>query len=230
MVFLVAVAISLIIQTSCTKKAENTGSSVISLNVPDVSSSGKSSGPGQKVGSFAALPANRRACFGINILADDIPSLAGSTCSPKTGIVAGFVESGGTIQVEVPRGENRTFELYLYLMADGETAACPTMGKVFAAADLPKLYNLGSTSNVAIRNAVEDVTITASFPGLSQTVATTNSMPASCGAIAAPSAPANQRVSTAAGVAVGGGIKLVGRIGDVKGTTLTGGGVRLKSQ
>jgi len=163
-------------------------------------------------------------------MADDIPSLAGSSCSPKTGIVAGFVESGGTIQVEVPRGENRTFELFLYLMADGETTACPPMGKVFAAADLSKIYSLGKTANVAIRNAVEDVTITADFPGVSQTIATTNSMPPSCGAVALPTTPPRQRISSASGIATGGGMKLTGRVGDVKGTTLTGGGVRLKSQ
>lgn len=225
----VAIALIGLGSSACTKKNENSGSSVISLSVPDVGGSAKGTNANQKVGSFAALPANRRACFGINVIADDIPAI-GTECSPKMGIVAGFVESGGTIQVEVPRGENRTFELYLYLLPDGETMSCPTMGKTFAAADLPKLYNLGSTPNIAIRNAVEEVTITASFPGLTQSLLATNSLPSSCGAVAAPSTPPKQRTSAASGVAIGGSIKLIGRVGDVKGTALTGGGIRLKTQ
>lgn len=207
---------------ACAKKQDNGGTSVISLVAPE--------GRSNKVGAFAALPSNRRACFGVNITADDIASVPGTACSPKAGIVAGFVESGGTIQIEVPRGDNRKFELYMYLMAEGETVACPTMARVFASSELPKLYFLGATPNISIRKAVEDVTITADFPGLSQTLAVTNSYPASCVAATTPNLPPSQAISTATGNAVGSGIRLSGRIGEVKDVVLVGGGIRLKTK
>lgn len=206
---------------SCTKKKPE-GSSVIALHVPSVGSANT------KEGSFAAIPEGRKACFGVSITAADILGTPATTCSPKTGIVAGFVESGGTVQVEVPKGEGRTFELYMYLAPDGDTNPCPEMGKVFSAAQLAGLYFMGSASGVAINNPVEDVTITATFPGVAQTLATAQAYPANCVATTAPSGGRTGLwLSSAAGAATGGGMKLLAHVGEVKGPVLTGGGMKL---
>ena len=153
-------------------------------------------------------------------------TIPATTCSPKTGVTAGFVAEGGTLSVEVPRGEARMFELYMYLQDAGSTQPCPTLGKKFSAIDLAHVYFMGSTT-VAIRNPVEDITLVASFPGVNQTLATTNSYPAVCMAVAAPTGLPGFHVSNGAGTAVGGGIRLSGAVGKTAGPVLTGGGMRM---
>lgn len=213
---------------SCAKKPQSlSGTSLIALQVPSLSKSGSGGQTKSEIGTFAAIPTTRKACFGVNIVAADIKGLPSETCNPKTGIVAGFVESGGLINVEVPKGEGRTFELYLYLASDGDTSPCPQMGMRFSSAQLSKLYYLGAATGISIKNAVEDVTITATFPGVAQTLAVANSYPTSCTVTSNPSSVPGFSVSAEAGVATGAGMKLNGRFGRNDGTVLSGGGMKL---
>lgn len=204
---------------SCTKKAETT-TSVIALKVPSLQSQKNN------VGTLSTIPTDRKACWGVNIIASDMPTTPATTCSPKTGVTAGYVADGGMISVDVPRGEARMFELYMYLQDAGSTQGCPTFGKKFSASDLTHVYFMGSTT-VAIRNPVEDITLVASFPGLNQTIASLNTYPATCTAVTPPAGVPGLHVSNGAGTAVGGGIRLSGTVGKTAGPALIGGGMRM---
>ncbi len=210
---------------SCTKKPNvNEGSTVISLKLPGKDGSSKAAGKGG-VSAFAALPASRKACFGVNVLANDIVGLPANTCNPKVGIVAGFIESGGTISLEVPRGEGRTFDLYLYLAPEGDVGPCPAMPQRFSTAQLKNLYYIGTSGPVALTKLVEEINIVADFPGLTQTLAAVNSYPASCTTF--PQVQPGFSVIPDRRVVTGGGITLSGRVGAANGKVLSGGGIKL---
>ncbi len=181
----------------------------------------------QKVsGQSTPWPSDRKACFGVNVTATDIP-LNYPSCSPTTGIVAGYVEPDQTIEVDVPMGKSRKIDLYLYLQPAGQNNPCPKIGPSFSGTYLSETYLIGSAT-ADLASQTETVTITASFPGLSNNIATQNSMPTTCTATTPPpSGPPGFNVGTAAGVAAGTGYKMLGRIGG-NGTVMTGTGYNLK--
>ncbi len=210
---------------SCTKKPDlNGGSTVITLQLPAKDGSSKALGKGG-VSAFSAIPVNRKACFGVNVLADDIVALPENSCNPKVGIVAGFIESGGTISLEVPRGERRTFDLYLYLAPEGDVSPCPPMPLRFSTAQLKNLYYIGTSGPVSLTKLVEEINIVASFPGLEQTFAAVNSYPASCTTF--PQVQPGFSVIPDRRVVTGGNITLSGRVGAANGKVLSGGGIKL---
>lgn len=185
----------------------------------------------QKVGAFSALPANRKACFGVNVLAGDIKETPASTCSPRTGIIAGFAEAGQTLEVTVPRGDGRDFELYMYLMAENDNGACPAMLAPFSPTQISKIYYLGAATNVGLHSDTVDVTINATFSSLANTIANQNSYPASCTVADATQTVPRFHVSSGAQVATGGAMKLSARIGKtVSGPSASGGGMRIEKQ
>lgn len=179
------------------------------------------------VSAFAALPTDRKICYGVSIKGPGIEGFPGSSCAPATGIVGGFVEEGTPLEVFVNRGENRTIELYLFTLPVGSTSACPGMGQNLQGPGLTSTYLIGSKTGVSILNDVETVEITVSFPGLASSVATQMSVPLSCTPGVAPQR-SGFRVSTAAGTLTGGGFKLKGRVGQPNsGTLATGSGYKL---
>lgn len=173
-------------------------------------------------------PSDRKACFGVNVTATDISSNYPS-CSPKTGIVKGYVESDQVVEVDVPVGKARKIDLYLLLQPSGQNNPCPNIGPNFAGSQLTNTYLIGSTT-ADIVNQIETVSITASFPGLSANIAQTNAMPSSCTAGSAPSnGNPNFHVGADTGTIVGAGYRIKSRIGtQVSGSALTGTGYRLK--
>lgn len=206
-------------------KPQNASTSTITIQLPSKQSTA------QKVGAFAALPANRKPCFGVNVLASDIKETPASTCSPRTGIVAGFAEAGQTLEVTVPRGDGRDFELYMYLMAENDNSACPSMVAPFSPTQLSKLYYLGAAINVGLHSDIVDVTINASFTGLTSTVANQNSYPASCIIADNNQTVPRFHVSNGAQTATGGTMKLSARIGKpASGPAASGGGMRIEKQ
>lgn len=217
--------ILILLLNGCTMKPQNGSTSTISIQLPSKQSTT------QKVGAFSALPANRKACFGVNVLAGDIKDMPASTCSPRTGIVAGFAEAGQTLEVTVPRGDGRDFELYMYLMAENDNGACPPMLAPFSPTQLSKLYYLGAATNVGLHSDTVDVTINASFSGVANTLATQNSYPASC-IVADPTQTVPRlHVSSGAQTATGGTMKLSARIGKpANGPSAVGGGMRIEKQ
>ena len=177
--------------------------------------------------AFASLPTDRRICYGVSIKGSGVDGFAGSECSPATGAVAGFIEEGGALELFVTKGENRTIELYAFLMPALSTDACPTMGQNLTGDGLRSTFLIGSKSGVSVLADTETVTILIDFPGLNNSLASQMSVPDSC----TPGLPAPRKgffVSSGSGVASNANHTLRARIGQPKsGTLATGSGYQL---
>lgn len=177
--------------------------------------------PYGKAGAMAAMPSNRKVCYGVNIFGPGIDQAPATTCNPAMGIVAGFVESGKEISLSVPQGSSRTIELFAYLLS-GPSGDCPTVGKVLTPAMLLNTYKVASAEDITVQGASQTVEMTASYPGDANYLAATLNMPATCTtAVSGPaSGHANFHVSAGAQEATGTGLKLKARIGSVQGTKM----------
>ncbi len=178
------------------------------------------------VGTFAALPAGRKACYGINVSAPDIAPTYVS-CSPSMGIVAGYAASGGKLEAAVPRGANRKIDLYLYLLATGDNSPCPVMTKDLSGARLVDTYHVG-TANVNLQKDVETVNIAAVFPGAATNLASQLSMPSSCTSASTSNSTPGFGIASGAGTASTTNINLRAKIGTPVGATATGTGYELR--
>lgn len=182
--------------------------------------------PQNKVGTFSTLPVGRKACFAVSITGNGINSIPASTCSPKSGIMAGYAESGQIIEAEVPSGLNRQIDLYLYLKESGDNSSCPSIGTKIASGQLKNTYFVGQAIGVATDKPVNDVTIQMNFPGESQNLAVQLSIPNSC--LPNTASSPNFSIPTSAGVASGTGYQLKARIGrPVHADILVGSGYKL---
>ncbi len=125
---------------------------------------------GKGNGILAAMPTDQKVCYGLNLMAADVPVETG-TCSKTLGTYTGFVEEGGVLSLEVSKGTGRTFELYAVLVGLGES--CPTWSSAFNAnpENLGKLFLIGSAQNKTIQLAEEKIEIVYSFPGVDRSVA-----------------------------------------------------------
>ena len=212
-----------LLSTACTRAGQEGSSSSLIIQTPTREQLSKSG-----INTFAALPTDRRLCYGVSISGPGITGFTGSQCAPATGTVSGFVEEGRALEIFVSRGENRNIELYMYAMPVGSTAPCPAMGANMQGTGLKSTYLVGSKSGVALLSDVETVEITLAFPGLNTSVATQLNTPVSCTPGAAPTPHSGFHISSGAGPATGAGIKLLGRIGRPQsGTTATGTGLIL---
>lgn len=144
---------------------------------------------------------------------------------PAFGALAGFVESGGLLDLTVPRGTNRQIELYLFLMNAGDNGACPGLGK-FTSSYFSNIYKVASLSNVTLSKSVEVVEIDAVFPGETQNLAVQMSIPATCTAGAPPN-PYGFSISATSETVTNGSISLTGHIGSAPVASVTNGGVTL---
>ncbi len=177
--------------------------------------------------AFAALPTDRRICYGVSIKGVGIEGFSGSTCAPATGTVAGFVEEGSALEVFVAKGEGRTIELYAYLLPAGSTAACPAFSQNMKGENLRSTYLVGSKTGVSLVNDNETIEILLNFPGLSNHVASQLNVPATCTPGLAPSSTGFY-VSSASGKSSNGTVQLRARIGRPQtGTLATGTGYKL---
>jgi hypothetical protein len=217
--------ISIIFISACTRAGKDSSSSLV-IKTPTRQQLASKSG----LQAMAALPTDRKLCYGVSIKGVGIPGFAGNQCAPETGVVAGFIEEGGAIEALVPRGENRTIELYVYLMPQGSTNPCPAMGANLQGPTLSSTYLIGSKTGVNLLNDVETVEILVDFPGIANSVASQLNTPASC---IPGSPPSNSQfhVSAAAGTAAAGTYKLRARIGRPhSGTTAIGGSYQLNGK
>lgn len=232
------------------QRAAKEGSTAISIQMP---SSAAIFGEGPS--AMSALPAGQKVCFGVSVTGPGINQLQAS-CSPTVGLVAGFVESGANVELSVPYGTDRNIDLYMYLMNAGESNPCPIMGQNLSGAALAQTYLVGSVSGIALQNEVETVSIPINFIGIDNNIAKHLQLPETClptvsnpvpspGTTPSPSPgtspspspgtipgvavfPSTKRISNAAGVSAGSGIRLSGRInGAAPGVVATAPGIKL---
>lgn len=171
-----------------------------------------------KAGALSTLPANRKACWGANITGLGVNGVDGTTCSPATGVVAGYKLSGEEISAQVSKGSNRKIDLYVYLMPENDNGNCPVMTSSFAQAQLKDIYLVGTTTADFVADTTE-VDISAVFPGLVNNVAVSNAMPATCTAVSVKTKPTDFEISAGAKFAIeqgqtaATGYKVIGRVG-----------------
>lgn len=204
--------------TGC-QRAKNDKKSTITIETPRWSQKSE--------GSLVALPSQRKPCYGVSISGPGIETHSGS-CSPQLGALAGYVGEGGTIELQVPSGQQRKIDLYMYLLPANSNASCPQLVHPLAMNDLQNIYLVGSVSGVNLVNEVETVEIPVNFTGVHNHIARQLTLPATC-VVAGPSNSTFQ-ISAGAGIAkdISSTIRLKGRIGvAVPAASATGGSIRL---
>lgn len=169
MVLRSAICIMFLVTSACTRKVED-------FSKIRIQSAQSVSG---KVEAISSLPVGRKACYGFSVTGPNI-SASTNSCSPLLGLTGGFVEAGGILEASVPRGSQRTIDLYLLLLAVGDNSPCPSLINPFPSNLLDKIYFVGRTSNIDLTQAEQTVNITATFPGESQNIAVQNSYASSC--------------------------------------------------
>jgi hypothetical protein len=178
------------------------------------------------VGTLVALPTNRTACYGINVKGAGSATV-GNSCSPETGLLAGFVTSGQDIKAAVPKGLTISIELILFLAPIGQTT-CPALVPAFALDQLGSMYIVGTASNISTSENDTVVTIDATFPGLTQNIAEQLSMSPTCRAAARESIPNPNSISAGAQTLSGTGVVMSARAGKpAQAIELTGTNVRM---
>ncbi len=216
---------ALLVLAGCDRGAKKDSSSIV-IQAPNAGNPYTKTGG---VGALAAMPTDRKVCYGVNVTAPDIAVTAPNECSFRAGLLAGFVEPGATVELSVPKGSGRKVELYAFLQAVGENLPCPVLGPTLPADKLVSTYLVGVAEGINLQGDQVSVSIHASFPGLSQNIAQTLTFPSSCTAGAAPSAAHRSYfVSAATGTATGTGLKLKYRAGGFPGhQVLSGSGIKL---
>lgn len=203
---------SFLVFLSCTREAKEF--STITIKAPS-----------SKLGTFAALPGGRVACYTVSVKGSGISGSPASTCKPAAGTVFSFAAEGASIQGQVTRGTERSIDVYLYLQAVGENIPCSSLN--FHTLRSDRLYLIGSVSGLNFSKDVETVDIPTTFPGESQSLYTVNSYPVSC--LPTSGGVSNYQISSSFGTATGSGYILQGRVGrPTAGGTLTGSGIILK--
>ncbi len=204
MVRLLVLTLSIFIVLGCSRPMDEKSHSSISIQVPNALN---------KVGAMAAIPSDRKACYGVNVTGPNIPTKKGNSCSPVTGIIAGFAEPGATIEAQVPKGKNRVVELLVYLLPSGDTSSCPAFGVAMTTAQTTNTFSVAKVYNIDMLNDVTVVEVTADFPGLTNHIAQQQALPLTCGALAdAPNTP-GFHVSGGAETATGVGMRMKIRTG-----------------
>lgn len=168
---LVLIGFSFWILSSCSRPEESKFSKV-SIQIP--SGFSKSS-----VSSLANTePSGKKFCYGVNVTGSGIAN-APSACGPIAGVFGGFAEEGGAIELLVPNGPARTFELFVYTATIG--AACPAWNAAFmqSSGNALSTYASGKTEGVNISGDTA-VSIAMNFPGVGSDIKTTLANP-SCG-------------------------------------------------
>lgn len=146
-------AVFMVFLAGCTRPS-NKGRGLVRIDTRSLSSSGALSAP----------PQGFKVCYGVNVTAADIPSTPRS-CGMPLGKFAGFVESGGVLSVDVPRGVNRVVTVYAYLTPDSQVS-CPTFSPDCQGALACSTYKVAATANVDTTEPEVEVTVTADFPAL----------------------------------------------------------------
>ncbi|HAG90693.1 MAG TPA: hypothetical protein DCL41_02410 [Bdellovibrionales bacterium] len=210
-----------VVLSACSRPVEERGANLV-ITMP------KSLG---KVGSLA-LPANRKACFGVSVTGPGIEVPPADACSPQMGRIGGFKALGESIELAVPKGLNRKIDLYVFLQAEGVNQECPQIGARLSASQLLNTYLVASKSNVEILANDVSVSINYSFPGVDNHLAAQMSLPSTCtDTTTTPTSNANRfevSVSTGKSANTGNSIVLKGRVGAfAPDKVLTGSNIKL---
>lgn len=223
---LILLILSTLFALGCQRQISGTRSS-ISIQVPKSANMNSKTGG---VGAMAAMPSDRKACYGVVISGGGLDDRS-ATCGPKGSLFLGFVEPGQVITADVEKGKNRTVELFAFLEGVGQNDPCPQFAPSLSAQQAINTFKVGKADFVDMTADTTEVTITASFPGVANHVAQELSLPASCAGSTASSNPPGFSVSSGRSIATGTGYTLKGGFGKpLAGQVATGTGFKLISR
>ena len=144
---------------SCTrpKLDLNAPSMKINIQLPQVS---------QKVSSQSfVVPQGKKLCLAVNVTGPGIITEQPIACGPQVGVFSGFAPEGGTLEVDVTTGADRSFQLYAMLIESSET--CPSVvGGTLTPTQAGRVYEAGIATGINIAKAIETVNINFSMPEL----------------------------------------------------------------
>ncbi len=203
----------LFLTISCTRKLETTSTSII-IQAPKKWNKSAS--------SLNAFPDNRKICYGVNVTAADLIDAPANSCEPDRGIMAGYVEAGVPLEVEVPKGAGRRIEVLAFVFPEGINDPCPQMRNTFTDVDMARLYTIGVAEGVELKDSEQQVNIQANFPDQANHWAADKAIPGSCyvampdpvnGVTPSNPAPPGSRIISGGGVASSASFKLKSKIG-----------------
>lgn len=203
----------LLFSVSGCNRGDSAGSSRIRIQVPKSLSGFAKSG---SVSAMEVLPTGRKVCWGATIRGSGLSDLAaGDVCALKAGLTMGFVEAGGILEAAVPRGADRRVDLFAFIQPTGSNEPCPNFNVRLPSFVLVNTYAMGFQDKIDMTGTETQVTIAASFPGLSSNIASTAAMPAACtSGNVARGVPFNGHISSGANVVQAtSGFKLKAKIG-----------------
>lgn len=120
-----------------------------------------------------ALPSGKKVCYGVNVTGPGIAdSKSTPTCEVSVGVFSGWVAEGKSLNVEVPKGESRQFDLFVYLAEAG--TECPAFAtSQLSGADASRVIPSGKTAGVNLMADSATVKIELNFPGAQASIAGT---------------------------------------------------------
>ncbi len=106
----------------------------------------------------------------VNVKGPGIPS-SRDGCSPDLGITSQFVGPGQVVNVEVPAGSDRLFEVYFFHGSGNE--ACPTKSGSdrYSNIDAEKMYFVGEAGGITVQDDTQSVSIDIAYPGAGSNLA-----------------------------------------------------------
>lgn len=116
------------------------------------------------LGTLESIPHGYKVCYALNVTAPDIPSTP-RECGTPLGYYQGFVDRTD-FALEIPRGVNRTVELYAYLNPDSQ-APCPILNATCDASRDCNTYKMAWVSGVISAYPQTNLSLNPEFPGLS---------------------------------------------------------------
>lgn len=174
-------ALSVLLTLGC-QRAQDTDLSKVALQIPSESAFKASAMAGSlsKTSSLSEPLDVSKLCFAVQVSASDIPYAAKDSCDFRKGIVVGSVAAGENLVIDVPRGNDRLFEVFGYLRKSN-TEPCGPVPDVIPASDLQRIYLLGQSATVNVTQPEMVVEIAVKIPTSDQNIAATSaSLGASC--------------------------------------------------
>jgi hypothetical protein len=120
------------------------------------------------------------ACFIANVVAQDIPTTSpGGACAIPLGIFSGSVAPGGSIDLSVPNGTQRTVFIYVYSRAS-PSQACPALTGGFGALSLGNIVEVGKSAQFDTTTPSVTVDVTLTAPAAPTDIVAQMGLPATC--------------------------------------------------
>lgn len=129
---------SLLVATGCSRSGTE-GSSKIEISLPPHPSIN------QKSANLHPQASEPNFCYLINVIGEGITATEDS-CAPTAGVRTPFLRPLSTAMIEVPRGLERTLELYGYIPQANET--CDSSGIDLQMVALNRLFRLARTEHI----------------------------------------------------------------------------------